>query len=214
MKLTNRRLPGKNTRPFTNGRPLCQYILDTLRTVREIDEIYVYCSDPRIQDYLPDGVRFLKRSEELDSDSTKINEVLSSFAKSVPADVYLLTHATSPFISGKSISEGISHVISGKYDSSFSATKTQEFMWKNGSPMNYSLEDIPRTQDLELVHVETSGFYCYTYDLITVRNRRIGDRPKIIEVSKIESVDIDELEDFEIADALFNHLLREETGSK
>ena len=30
MKLNNRRLPQKNTKPFTNGRPLCWYILSTL----------------------------------------------------------------------------------------------------------------------------------------------------------------------------------------
>ena len=29
MKLNNRRLPQKNTKPFTNGKPLCWYILST-----------------------------------------------------------------------------------------------------------------------------------------------------------------------------------------
>ena len=33
MKLNNRRLPQKNTKPFTNGRPLCWYILSTLLEV-------------------------------------------------------------------------------------------------------------------------------------------------------------------------------------
>ena len=42
MKLNNRRLPNKNTKPFTNGKPLCHYILSTLLKVKEIDEIYVY----------------------------------------------------------------------------------------------------------------------------------------------------------------------------
>jgi len=99
MKLTNRRLPGKNTKSFTNGAPLCQYILNTLKNVKELDEIYVYCSDPSIELYLPEGVKFLKRSESLDRDSTKINEVLVSFAKTIKPDIYLLAHPTAPFIS-------------------------------------------------------------------------------------------------------------------
>ena len=33
MKLNNRRLPQKNTKSFTNGKPLCHYILSTLLTV-------------------------------------------------------------------------------------------------------------------------------------------------------------------------------------
>ena len=36
-------------------------------------------------------------------------------------------------------------------------------------------------------------------------NRRIGDNSKMIEVSEIESIDIDEEEDFKIADAIFNY---------
>lgn len=37
------------------------------------------------------------------------------------------------------------------------------------------------------------------------KRRRIGDRPLPIEVSEIESIDIDEKKDFEIADAWYNY---------
>ena len=66
MKLNNERLPGKNTKSFTNGKPLCQYILNTLLKVEGIDQIYVYCSDPSIMLYLPKGIKFLKRDPALD----------------------------------------------------------------------------------------------------------------------------------------------------
>ena len=46
MKLNNQRLPEKNTKRFTNGEPLCHYILSTLLTVNGVDEVYVYCSNP------------------------------------------------------------------------------------------------------------------------------------------------------------------------
>ena len=39
IKLNSERLPMKNIRPFTNGQPLISYILKTLLTVKEIDEI-------------------------------------------------------------------------------------------------------------------------------------------------------------------------------
>ena len=44
---------------------------------------------------------------------------------------------------------------------------------------------------------------------MTELNRRIGDKPYIVEVSEIESVDIDEAEDFMIADAIYNYELQE-----
>ena len=37
-------------------------------------------------------------------------------------------------------------------------------------------------------------------------NRRIGKRPYIVEVGEIEGIDIDEPEDFVIADAIYNYL--------
>lgn len=72
MKLNNRRLPQKNTKPFTNGKPLCYYILSTLLSVEEIDEVYVYCSNSDIKEFIPEGVKYLQRSETLDLDTTSI----------------------------------------------------------------------------------------------------------------------------------------------
>lgn len=208
MKLNNRRLPQKNTKSFTNGKPLCYYILSTLLKVKAIDEVYVYCSNPEIQEYIPKGVKYLKRSQSLDYDTTKMNEVLQCFAKDVPADIYVMTHTTAPFISKESIEKGLKAVISGEYDSSFSAKKLQDFLWKDGKPFNYELENIPRTQDLDALYEETSGFYIYKNDVMTKLNRRIGDNPFIVEVGEIQSIDIDEEEDFIIADAIFNHIIK------
>ena len=204
MKLNNRRLPQKNTRSFTNGKPLCYYILSTLLKVKDIDEVYVYCSNEEIKDFIPEGVNYLKRSTSLDQDTTKMNEVLQAFASEVPADLYVMTHTTAPFISVESIEKGLSAVMSGEYDSSFAAKKLQDFLWLNGKPFNYELNNIPRTQDLLALYEETSGFYIYKSDVMTKLNRRIGDKPYIVEVNEIEATDIDELEDFLIADALFN----------
>lgn len=206
MKLNNRRLPQKNTKPFTNGKPLCYYILSTLLTIEEIDEVYVYCSNPDIAAFIPEGVKYLKRSADLDQDTTKMNEVLKCFAKDVPADVYVMTHTTAPFISAESITAGLKAVTSGKYDSAFAAKKLQDFLWKDGAPFNYRLDNIPRTQDLEPLYEETSGFYIYRENVINNLGRRIGSTPYIVEVNEIESIDIDEAEDFLIADAVFNHI--------
>lgn len=208
MKLNNRRLPQKNTKPFSgpDGKPLCHYILSTLLTVKGVDAVYVYCSDPSITHFIPDGVKFLKRSTALDQDSTKMNEVLSCFAHDVPADIYVMTHTTAPFISKDSIERGLVAVQNGDYDSSFAAKKLQDFLWKDGKPFNYELDNIPRTQDLPILYEETSGFYIYRSGVMTEMNRRIGNKPFIVEVGEIESIDIDEAEDFMIADAVFNHI--------
>lgn len=202
MKLNNQRLPQKNTKKFTNGKPLCQYILTTLRKCSQINEIYVYCSNSDIRQYLSDGVKYLKRSTLLDSNETKMNEVLYAFANDVPADIYVMAHTTAPFIKQESIEKGINAIVKGECDSAFSVKKIQDFIWKDKQPLNYDLKNIPRTQDLEPLYMETSGFYIYRSEIIKDMNRRIGKRPFLVEVGEIESCDIDENEDFIIADAI------------
>lgn len=202
IKMNNERLPGKNTKKFSNGKPLISYILNTLKKTHGIDEVYVYCSNTEIKEFLPEGVFFLQRDEYLDQSTTSFNEVLKYFAQDVKADVYLLTHATAPFISRESFEKGIAAVCSGEYDSALTVEKMQEFIWKDGAPYNYNPEYIPRTQDLEPYYVETCGMYIYTFDLIHNEGRRIGHKPFLVEVSKIEACDINNPEDFVIADAI------------
>ena len=72
MKLNNRRLPQKNTKCFTDGKPLCFYILSTLLEVEGIDDVYVYCSNPDIKEFIPERVKYIQRSSELDQDTTKM----------------------------------------------------------------------------------------------------------------------------------------------
>jgi CMP-N-acetylneuraminic acid synthetase len=213
LKLNNERLPNKNVKAFDNGKPLITYILETLRKVKTINEIFVFCSQDSIQKYLPSSITYLTRSETLDSSSTKINDVIEGFINKVDADIYILTHATAPFLSEKSISQGIDAVLSGKYDSAFSVQKLQEFLWDIKGPVNYDLTNIPRTQDLPLIYSETTGLYIFIKKLFTEHNRRIGFNPYMIEVSKIESIDINTSEDFFIADAVYNKINKNDTNT-
>lgn len=206
MKLNNQRLPQKNIKPFTNGKPLCTYILNTLKSIDEIDDVFVYCSNEEIKQYIPNDVNFLKRPEILDLDTASMTDVLKTFSKDVEADVYVMTHTTAPFISPDSIKKGLEKVISQDYDSALAVEKLQDFMWKDGKPMNYDLNKIPRTQDLPSIYMETSGFYIYRNEVIREYGRRIGKRPYFVEVGKVEAIDIDEYEDFVIADAVYNYM--------
>ena len=202
MKLNSQRVKNKNIKEFDNGKPLCTYILNTLKSVSNIDEIYVYCSDEKVKKYLPEGIKFLKRSEKLDGQTVKINEVLKSFANDVEADYYVLTHTTAPFISKETIEKGVEIIKEKKHDSVFTVSRIQEFMWKDNKPFNYDLNAIPRTQDLNPLFAETCGLYIYSRDLILQKNRRIGNNPYLLEVSKIEALDIDTEEDFFISNAV------------
>ncbi len=198
IKLHSQRLPGKNILPLA-GRPLCWHMANTLLRAKGIDEVYIYCSDEAILRYLPYGVRLKIRDRRLDGDQVKGFEIYDSFIKEVEADVYVLAHATSPFLSVYSVENALRHISQYKCDSAFSAKRIQSFAWYGNRPINYDSEDIPRTQDLEPIWVETSGFFMFKKEILTVHHRRIGFHPYIQEVSGPEAIDIDGKKDYDYA---------------
>lgn len=201
IRLNSQRVEGKNLR-LLGGQPLMTYLLKSLAVARNIDEVYVYCSDESIKEYLPEGVQFLKRDSRLDSNTTLGEEIYNAFTSQVEADIYVLAHATSPFIRTSTIEDAVQKVQSGEYDSAFSAERVQTFAWWQGEPLNYSLERIPRTQDLEPVYVETSAFFIFRREVWLDKHRRIGDKPYTAVTDRIESMDIDNPDDFKLAEAI------------
>lgn len=201
IRLNSQRVEGKNLR-LLGGQPLMTYLLATLAVAKNIDEVYVYCSNPAIREYLPEGVKFLQRDERLDSNTTLGQDIYDAFTSEVEADIYILAHATSPFIRTATIENAVAQVESGEYDSAFSAERVQTFAWWEGEPLNYSLEYVPRTQDLEPVYVETSAFFIFRKEVWRTLHRRIGEHPYMAVTDRIESMDIDNPDDFLLAEAI------------
>lgn len=201
IRLNSQRVEGKNLR-LLGGQPLMTYLLATLVAAKNIDEVYVYCSNPAIREYLPEGVKFLQRDERLDSNTTLGQDIYDAFTSEVEADIYILAHATSPFIRTATIENAVAQVESGEYDSAFSAERVQTFAWWEGEPLNYSLEHVPRTQDLEPVYVETSAFFIFRKEVWRTLHRRIGEHPYMAVTDRIESMDIDNPDDFLLAEAI------------
>ena len=207
IKLNNERAPGKNTKRFSDGTPMITLFLRTLEKVPEIDELYVFCSDSSICDYLVPKARFLQRPKSLDTKTATPQDIISSFMDKVDADVYLVCHCTSPFVTAEHISLCIQKVLNEDYDSAFTAERVQRLMWSDGKPLNFDAANIPRTQELPVYYNEVSAAYVFKKETFESLHRRIGEHPYICEVSGYECIDIDYPEDFEIADAVYTQLI-------
>lgn len=207
IKLNNQRIPGKNIRKFSDGTPLMALIQNACLNSKKIDEVFVYCSNSAVQDYILPGIKYLKRPAFLDTDQINSNDIIREFIKTVPADIYVETHATGPFTRTESIDACIEAVASREYDSAFLAKKIQEFLWQDGKAMNFDIQHFPRTQDLTPIYVEAPGAYVFTKETFEKYGRRVGVKPYIYEISEIESRDIDYPEDFDIADAIYMSIL-------
>lgn len=185
---------------------MINHALRTLASVSFIEETVVYASDDEVMRHVDatiENVRFVRRASRLDSDETSAQDFIRGFLNEVPADIVVLLHATSPFISATTVARCVDAVAAGSHDSAFAALEMQRFAWFRGSPLNYKpSESIPRTQDLEPVTVEQSGLYVFTRTLFEKEERRIGDTPLIAIVDEIEGHDIDTLAEFRLAECL------------
>ncbi len=199
IRLNSKRVVGKNLRLLA-GRPLLYHVPHTLLQVSGISAVYVYASSDEVVSHLPAGAQWLPRPAALDADETLGEDIYDAFVKAIEADVYVLAHATSPFLKPDTVQRAVEAVVSGGYDSAFSAEEVKTFAWYEGKPLNYELKHIPQTQNIEPVYVETSGFYIFRREVWTEHRQRIGMRPYTAVVDRVEGLDIDYPADFDFAE--------------
>lgn len=206
IKLNNQRLPGKNTKLLA-GKPLCSYMLETLTQIDGLDDIYVYCSQEDIIQYLPKGVKFLKRPEKLDGAMVGHYEIVESFINTIDADVYLNAHVTNPFVKRENIQRGLDKVLSGEHDSAHTVQKLNKPLWYHGEPFNFTRTKMYRNQDIDPMYIDMN-LCIYKKEVYTEQKSRYGKNPYFIELSQIESIDIDYPEDFMFAEVMYQTFLK------
>lgn len=210
MKANSSRVPGKNFREL-NGKPLFRWILDTLLDVDEISKVVIntdarsLLEEKGLQE--SDRVLIRDRKQELCGDEVSMNLVLEDDVLAVPADVYIMTHTTNPLLGVETIRKALEkfkkHYKNGENDSLFTVNKIQtRFYREDCSPVNHDPDNLIPTQDLEPWYEENSNLYIFTHDSFLQTNARIGKKPLMHEVPKMESVDIDEQDDWNLAEAL------------
>jgi CMP-N-acetylneuraminic acid synthetase len=133
----------------------------------------------------------------LDQDETLGIQIYQAFAEAMPSDIYVLCHATSPFISPKTIDTCVNKVLREGHDSSYTVQRHQVFaVTHENEPLNFEQgKPLPRTQDLVPVFTMTSGVFVFTRDVLQ-RGSRIGFNPALVEVPYPETIDIDNYPDY------------------
>lgn len=207
MRHHSQRVPGKNYRPLA-GKPLYQHILDTLKSVPEIETVIVDTDSEPVMDGVqrlyPD-VMLIQRPGHLRADDVPMNDILLYDTVQVQADFYLQTHSTNPLLKPETISRGIQLLFTNypNHDSLFSVTRLQtRLYWQDGRAINHNPLELLQTQDLPPVYEENSCMYLFTRENLERKKHRIGDKPLMFEIDADEAWDIDEELDFEICDFL------------
>jgi CMP-N-acetylneuraminic acid synthetase len=159
-------------------------------------------------------VKVLERPAHLRSAETPMNDVLLNTILQVEADFYLQTHSTNPLLKPTTIEHALQRFLQHypAYDSLFGVTRWNTRFWDGlARPMNHNPAILLRTQDLPPLFEENSNLYIFTREILQSQHNRIGQRPLLFEIDRLEAWDIDEEADFKIAELL--HLSSQEPGS-
>lgn len=205
------RVPGKNYR-LLNGKPLYWYILDTLSNCPFVDQIVVDTDSDRIKTGITKHyphVIIYERPTELCGDHVSTNKLLLNVVKTLDLDseLFIHTHTTNPLLKSNTITEAIKTYLykKDKYDSLFTVNKWQTRLYNNdGSAVNHDPENLIPTQELTPLYEENSVFYLVPRETLFKLGRRIGNKPLLFEINRLEAQDIDWEHDFELTE----HIVR------
>ncbi|QYK03922.1 cytidylyltransferase domain-containing protein [Shewanella zhangzhouensis] len=218
MKANSTRVPGKNFKDFC-GKPLFKWILDTLLSIEEIDEVVINTDAREI--LLKNGlieserVSIRQRKPSICGDNVSMNRVLQDDVENVEADIYLMTHTTNPLISKDTIRQAltkyISELASGNADSLFTVNKIQtRFYNESCQPINHDPENLIPTQDLEPWYEENSNLYLFNRQSFASTKARIGKKPTMMVTPALESSDIDTPDDWDRAVVMTHYMFEKQ----
>ena len=180
-----------------NNQPLIKYSIDASLASKS-SETWVSTDDSEIKKTsLSCGAKVIDRPEKLCGDIIMPDAALVHFAENNTFDILVFLQPTSPLIETQYINKGINAIISGKYDSCFSAYKEHWLpRWKEDrTPYMWDIDKRPRRQDKEELYVENGAMYVTTKKQLSYSGLRYGGKIGIIEMPQYKSFQIDTEED-------------------
>ena len=209
MKGRSERVPNKNMKSIA-GVPLYHIIVRTLLQSDFVKKIIINTVSEEIaSDALKnfEKIEIHWRPAHIQGDFVSMNEIIVYGLSRLEGEHFLQTHSTNPLIQAETIDRAIESYFLhlDTYDSLFSVTRLQtRLYWEDCKPVNHDLTELLRTQDLPAIFEENSNFYIFSKEsFYRAGNNRIGLRPQMFEVDKLEAIDIDEPQDFELAEILY-----------
>lgn len=212
LRKGSRRLKNKNILKIKDKK-LYEYTLDKLIKSKKIKKIIISTDYNFFFKKINNSKILLHKRDGVLAKNCSMNKVIYNILNIFDFDInqsFIQLHATSPLLRQQTIDKAIKKYYSKKkFDSLFSITENQKRYWiyknKKIIPYNHKLESSPTTQNLKKIYEENSGFYIFSKkSFLHNKNNRIGKFPQIYKLSKIESIDIDDKDDFKIAKSIIS----------
>ena len=214
----------ENIRPLA-FKPLLQYTVEAAGTCPLITRHVVNTEDVEIRSVAQSlGVEVQSRPEDFWHDNTfqEVDRLLqwavTDFeSREGRVDIVVLLYPTAPLRPTQAITDCIDLVLNQGYDSALTLREDRSYIWQRTDnsatvePVNYDPKKRgPNQLEGWNQWVENKAVYAMKRDLLMETGCRLGGRIGCVEMSRLESIDIDTSDDFALAEQLL--LLRQNNG--
>ena len=217
----SQRVKSKNTRPFAGiSGGILELKLRQLMECKELSNVVLSTNDEfsmeianKIESHQA-KIKVIPRPDHLCSDTTVLTDLIKYVPEIVRESHIIWGHTTTPFVKAEDYDLGIKKYFSKLeegYDSLISVMPLQNFLLdQNGNVANYDAgaNRWPRTQDLPILYEVNHAMFITSRDIYLKQSNRIGIKPYLYEQDKIKSFDIDWIDDFLIAEAIYDKLFK------
>lgn len=208
-KGTSNRIKNKNRRIFHQGLCLVEWKIEALRRCPSVDHVIVSSNDFSTLDIADVyGVTPLPRADVLCTDEVPIGTVIAEVLEqvcthlSVPDALIYWAHPTAPFVHPASIEAAFAEADKHLDSCIVGVERLQDFFWTATSPLNYEPDKQPRSQDLPPLFRVAGGIHIGRAQQMIAHRSHTFAPQRFVEMSRVESQDINTTEDWEICTAL------------
>ncbi len=205
VRAGSQRVKNKNIRPFASS-SLLEIKIKQLLSIKELDGVVVNSESDEMLDIAKAlGAETYKRDDYYASSTVPINEVYRNIGETTAADIIVYANATNPLLKNESVSNAIKAFIKkdSQYDTLNTAHLIKEFMWLNNKPINYELDNMPKSQNLPNIYALNFALNIFDRQYAIDNSSIVGKHPLLFELDSIEATDIDNEIDFEFAEFMY-----------
>lgn len=213
----SKRIPHKNIKLFL-GQPIIKYSIDAAIKSKCFDEVMVSTDDKkiaRISKKLGAKVPFFrskKNSDDYSTTSDVIKETLREYKKrSKEFEYFCCIYPTAVFITPQKIKKALKVMIKNKVDSVFPIAKYSPPIQRSIIVENKKLKraypkyEKYRSQDLKPFYYDCGQFYWGRTETFLKNNKLLTKNTIGIETPELEVQDIDNLEDWHLAELKYKY---------
>jgi CMP-N,N'-diacetyllegionaminic acid synthase len=215
-------VPRKNLQ-LVAGKPLVAHAVEEARGSPLVDRVVVNSEDAEIRSVAKHfGAEIQDRPREFWHDNTlqEVDRLLIWSVKELErkgstVDVVVLVYPTSPLRRAEHITKTVSKVLCEEFDSALTLVRDHSYLWRVDSggtaePTNYDPGKRGPHQKTDLNQwIENKSVYAMRRDLLIDTGCRLGGRIGMVQMSKLESIDIDYPEDLRLAEILMKERTHE-----